>query len=295
MCKDPEAFRDEATRLTYAYKQTERHYDEYPPNDDIVPIAAAINAWTLICGCYMGIEQTMKLLIMMRMGIKKLSREHRIHDLNKLYSLLDESERLVVAAYYRVYRSLHNFDAGDLTLETADDFIEYIGEGYNAWRYILVESTEVIPKLHLGLMIEIWRALTDVVRHRVNGMRYTTLADVLAGYFRMSVIRAAEMDDDWQAASQDEKSGICFGGIRDWVGRNGGYLRAGTMLFDRRKRESLFSSNDSPVLRKVLVRAADNSVRSPIALNARKADIATFHQRICNGGLAWNAERGVFE
>ena len=52
-------FEDRAQRVSYAHKNTQRQYDEYPPKDDVVPIAAAINGWTLICGCYMGIEQTM--------------------------------------------------------------------------------------------------------------------------------------------------------------------------------------------------------------------------------------------
>ena len=58
--------------MTYAHKQAESHYDKYPPRDDIVPIAAAINAWTLICNCYMGIEQAMKRLILMRREIKEV-------------------------------------------------------------------------------------------------------------------------------------------------------------------------------------------------------------------------------
>ena len=107
---------DQAQRVRYAYDNTERQYDEYPPNDDVVPIAAAINAWTLICGCYMGIEQTMKLLIRMRGGVSEKILKNT-HNLKRLYSLLDPSERDVVAAYYRVYRSLHNFDTGSIALE----------------------------------------------------------------------------------------------------------------------------------------------------------------------------------
>ena len=125
--KNLKGFKDQAHRVSYAYKNTQRQYDEHPPNDDMVPIAAAINAWTLICGCYMGIEQTMKLLIRMRKGTPV-----RTHDLKSLYSSLAPSERDVVAAYYRVYRSLHNFDTGNISLETADEFIQHVGNGYVA-------------------------------------------------------------------------------------------------------------------------------------------------------------------
>ena len=47
---DPTSFKDLAHRVNYAHKNTQRQYDKYPPNDDMVPIAAAINAWTLVCG-----------------------------------------------------------------------------------------------------------------------------------------------------------------------------------------------------------------------------------------------------
>ena len=150
--------------MNYAHKNTQRQYDKYPPNDDMVPIAAAINAWTLVCGCYMGIEQTMKLLIRMRGGVSE-NKLRGTHDLAYLYSLLDPSERAVVTSYYRVYRSLHNFDTGSIALDTADEFIRQIGDGYTKWRYILVENPEP-PKTHLGLMLETWRALAHLAVNR---------------------------------------------------------------------------------------------------------------------------------
>ena len=156
-------FKEQARLVKYAYENTQRQYDEYPPKDDIVHIAVAINAWTLICGCYMGIEQTMKLLIRMGGGNPK-----NIHDLNRLYSLLDPSDRDVVASYYRVYRSLHNFDTSSVSLKTADEFILYIGNGYVKWRYILAEDDQTMPKMHVGLMLEIWRALADLVEHKMK-------------------------------------------------------------------------------------------------------------------------------
>ena len=131
----------------------------------------------------MGIEQTMKLLIYMRRGSKERTRELDTHDLNKLYSLLDESERRVVADYYRVYRSLHNFDSGDIALDTADQFIQYSGNGYTSWRYILVEDPVGVPKVHIGLMLETWRALVAAAKHHVSGKNHETLADLLTGVY----------------------------------------------------------------------------------------------------------------
>ena len=46
----------------------------------------------------------------------------------------------------------------------------------------------------------------------------------------------------------------------------------------------------SPLLRRVLLRAADKALGDPLPTH-RRADIAMFHQRIRGGGLAWNADK----
>ena len=289
--KNLKEFEDRAQRVGYAYCNTQREYDERPPNDDNVPVAAAINAWTLICGCYMGVEQTMKLLIRMRAGTPA-----NIHDLASLYSALDASERELVAIYYRVYRSLHNFDSGSISLDTAKDFIEYIGKGYVAWRYILVESPERAPKIYLGLMLETWRALVDLVNLRINnGTSYRTVATVIEqDYIIGGVYRDAESDSEWQAASQDENSGVEFRELLDWFCLKGRPLKGGIDLFTHHARGTGDSIQASPVLRRVLLRAAEKAIAGPLPTRGR-ADIAMFHHRIRNDGLAWNSDIGLFE
>ena len=322
MSNNLKAFEEETRHVTYAHKQAERHYDKHPPNSDAVPIAEAINAWTLISGCYMGIEQTMKLLILVQRGSKKITSDLKIHDLNKLYSLLDESERVVVADYFRIYRSLHNFDSGSVPLDTADQFIQHIGNGYTAWRYILIEDSSGVPKVHIGLLLELWRALADIAMHHVHGKNYETLAHMLEEYIQQGVIIVAEQDDDWQAASQDENNNTNFGEIRQSFLQNGGVLKAGIDLLDHRSRGSWHSLEASPLLRQVLFRAADRAVReaetdranrskwqnidiypagevlyfqNSATYKARRTDIDMFHDRIKGGGLTWNADKGVFE
>ena len=291
MFNNLKGFEDQAQRVRYAYDDTQRQYDENPPNDDMVSIAAAINAWTLICGCYMGIEQTMKLLIRMRDGTPA-----RTHDLECLYSSLDPSERTLVSTYYRVYRSLHNFDSGNIALDTADEFIQHIGKGYAAWRYILVENPEMVPKMHSGLMLETWRALVDLVDLRVSeGTSYRTVATILEqDYIVGRVYRDAESDDEWQAASQDKNSGVEFKELRDWFQHKGRFLQGGIDLFDHHARGTGDFIQASPVLRRVLLRAAEKAMVGPLP-TGRQADIAMFHHRIRTGGLAWNSDQGVFE
>ena len=283
--------RDLSHRVRYAYQSTQLQYEKYPPNADLVPIAEAINAWTLICGCYMGIEQTTKLLIRIRSGTPE-----RTHDLEYLYSLLDPEDRNLVAIYYRVYRSLHNFDSGSIALDTAEEFIQHIGKGYGAWRYILVENPARVPRVHLGTMLETWRALVDLVNLRVSGgTSYRTLATILEqDYIMGSVYRDAESDDEWQAASQDENSGVEFQELSDWFQHTGRFLEGGIDLFTHHDRGTGDSMRVSPLLRRVLLRAADKAARGPFPTR-RQADIAMFHHRIRTGGLAWNADKGVFE
>lgn len=284
-------FESQAQRVRFAYCITQREYDEHPPNDDLVPVAAAINAWTLICGCYMGIEQTMKLLIRIRGGTPE-----KTHDLESLYSSIEPSERALVATYYRIYRSLHNFDSGNIALDTAKEFIEYIGRGYVVWRYILVENPEQVPKIYPGLMLETWRALVDLVYLRIgNGTCYRTIATIIEqDYIMENVYRDAESDEEWQAASQDENSGVRFRELLDWFYLKGRPLEAGIDLFTNHARGTGDSIQASPVLRRVLLRAAEKAVEDPLAIR-RRADIAMFHHRIRNGGLAWNSDGGVFE
>ena len=230
----------------------------------------------------------------------------KTHNLGCLYSLLGPPERDMVAAYYRVYRSLHNFDTGSIALETADEFIQYVGNGYVAWRYILFENekSKTVPKMHLGLMLETWRALVDLVQHHVVcGHKYRTLADYLEVYIEGCVFRDAEMDEDWQAASQDENSDVRFSEICDWLHHKGRALQAGIDLFNHHARGTGNSVQASPLLRQALLRAADKAMlpaadkamREPLRTYRRRADIAMFHRRILGGGLAWNADKGVFE
>ena len=289
-------FKKRVHLVKYAYDNTQRQYDEYPPKGDTVPIAAAINAWTLICGCYMGIEQTMKLLIQMRGSTPEQTRALG-HDLVNLYSSLDPSERDVVADYYRVYRSLHNFDTDGISLETADEFIQYVGKGYVVWRYILIEDPEdpnKLPKMHLGLMLETWRALADLAGHHVSGHRCRTLEGYLEDYIIKEVFHDAEMDAEWQAATQDENSNVEFREIHDWFVKGRHPLEAGIDLFNHLALGTGDSIEASTLLRQVLLRAADKALGDPFPTH-RRADIAMFHQRIRGGGLAWNADKRVFE
>ena len=278
-------------RVSLARKATKQQYDEHPPKDDLISLAAAINAWSFICGCYMGIEQTLKLLIQIRSGEKA----PEIHNLKKLYSKLAPLEKKVVATCYREYRSLHNFETGNVSLETDVEFFRHIGNGYTRWRYFLYEGDEV-PAVHLGLMLEVWRALVALVEWEIWGHEPTTLASELKDYIDNRVIREAESDPEWQAASQDESSGVDLADIRRWLQQNGGTLKAGVDLFGRLARGTRDSLEASPLVSRVLLRAAEKAVCNPDP-RYRNDDIRMLHFRIEHDDLplTWNPAKRVFE
>ena len=224
---------------------------------------------------------------------------HSGHGLVEGYGQLDPSDRRLVSDYHGVYRSLHNFNTGDISIETADEFIRHMGNGYVAWRYILTEDNKRMPKVHLGMMLETWRALADLVQHSISDDKYPfqTVADFLEGYIIKEVFHDAEMDEEWQAASQDENSGVEFIEIRDWFSKGRHPLEAGIELFTHLSQGTGDSIEASPQLRQVLLRAADKAVQAARNLRPtyRREDIAMFRHRINNDGLAWNVDKRVFE
>ncbi len=309
--KNLRSFKDQALNVKCAYEHTRLQYDDFPSVFQAEPIFDAINKWALICGCYMGIEQTMKLLIRMRIdtlepeSAEKHDLETRYndkkldnsHDLVKLYKEVRCSDREVVEEYYRVYGSLHEFDSGDP--ETASEFIEYIGKGYVAWRYILTENPP-IPKIHVGAMLETWCALADLVQHRALGVDYPcqNVASRLAKYIYDCVFYEAGMDQEWEEKASHKM------GISEWVKRKGGPLEAGIYLFYHHEAGTENFIEDSPLMSRVLLRAAANAENKIQAKNSALknhmptpgwADIKVFRYRVGKGDLAWNANARAFE
>ena len=89
-------------------------------------------------------------------------RHHKHHYIGKLFRALACEEQDVLRASYAIYRSLHDY----LPPETADCFLDAIDSGYPTWRYFLLEG-EMPPTTHPGAMLEVWSALTDILKARV--------------------------------------------------------------------------------------------------------------------------------
>ena len=153
-----------AHRLILAHRQIDLSFQAHSIQQDVIAEVDAINAWSVVTCSYSGIEQTMKCLLQMQDNyVDKRPNEggDRHHHIGKLFKKLTNQEKSILRASFSVYRSLHDY----IPRETADDFLDTIDEGYESWRYFLLEGSKVDkwpPTTHPGAMLEI---LVCVVRH----------------------------------------------------------------------------------------------------------------------------------
>lgn len=160
-----ERFFGPAGRLIEAQRKQYRAYHEHPIQRDMIAEHDAIAAWGTVTCCYSGIEQAMKCLLQMRGAYidKPQSKGgHRHHNIGKLFQDLASEEKDILSVSYAIYRSLHDY----IPPETVDSFLQAIDDGYPTWRYFLLEG-QMPPTTHPGAMLEIWSALSDLLRARI--------------------------------------------------------------------------------------------------------------------------------
>ena len=154
-----EKFTRPVNRLNEAHDKQHRSYHEHPIQRDLFAEYDAIAAWGIVTSCYSGIEQAMKCLLQMRDAY--IYKNHQHHFIGKLFHALACEEQDVLRVSYRIYRSLHDY----IPPETVACFLDAIDDGYNTWRYFLLEG-EMPPSTHPGAMLEIWSALCDILQAR---------------------------------------------------------------------------------------------------------------------------------
>ena len=158
-----------ASRLIEAQYRQCRFYHEHDVLPDLSAEYEAIAAWATVTCNYSGIEQAMKCLLQMRgtyVDKYQSKKGHKHHDIGKLFQSLASEEQDVLRVSYAIYRSLHDY----IPPETVDCFLDAVDSGYTSWRYFLLEGNDQNkwpPTTHAGAMLEIWSALTDVLRARV--------------------------------------------------------------------------------------------------------------------------------
>ena len=153
-----------ASRLIEAQYKQSFFYNMHPVYPDLSAKYEAIAAWATVTCTYSGIEQAMKCLMQMRGTYIHKSRSqggHKHHDIGKLFQDLASDEQEVLRVSYAIYRSLHEY----IPPETVDCFLDEIDDGYPTWRYFLLEGV-MPPTTHPGAMVEIWSALTQLLKAR---------------------------------------------------------------------------------------------------------------------------------
>lgn len=147
-----------------------------PVNPDYSPDYEAVQAWPLVTALYNGIEQALKMLLLVptnsRFTLETLAKRPYGHNLEKLYAELDTADLDHIEQHFREHRSLHNY----VDIPTAELFIAHINNGGKhgglvAWRYILVEDISEIPRTSLWTMSEIWDAICCRIREEVFDRR----------------------------------------------------------------------------------------------------------------------------
>ena len=280
--------RERTALLRQAFKVTKQFYELSPPKREEFPLFEAASAWPIVCGAFIGIETTIKHLL--TLAGKSYPKGRDGHDILKLYDELNERQQRTVNTYFSVYRSLH-FDTFDSAVQeeefqSADSFIRSIakgGGGYEGWRYMLIEDPQKAPRVHIGLMLEIWRALVHIPSEI-----YDPVDHRLAIYVEQLAHAAAD-SVRWQNAVGEQS--VAFREIYDWFIGNGGYLKAGIVLFETlaKSRGPLpgASASCTQVLLDAAIKAASKETPDH--------DINAFHQLIRGPGLSWDADTRLFK
>ena len=144
-----------------------------PVKPDLSNEYVAVQMWPLVTALYNGIEQALKMLLLIRSSdrftVELLASREYGHNLEKLYGELAVDDREHIELHYREHRSLHDYIPEDLA--TAEQFIAHVNgsnssqaRGHLSWRYILIDGPEQIPRTSLWTMHEIWDAICCRIR-----------------------------------------------------------------------------------------------------------------------------------
>jgi len=252
----------------------------------------AIEYWPVICDCYTGIEQTMKLLLQ-----KNGQTPKKTHDLECLYQELQCSQWSVINEYYRVYQSLYSHELCSIPLDAADKFISHINKGYASWRYILIEKDQEIPAVNVGFMLEVWRALVRLVSE-YNPPRLDQRVKI---YFQEFFEKAER--DLWRGLGEypEEYRGVAPDAIRTWVKQQGGDMTAGFLLFKYNHSGEI--RDTSTVVQKILDQSVKSAIErlhstnehSPGRKTWRRQEMLDVYSAIHSKGLTWDENREAFE
>ena len=169
-----------------------------PVKQDVFRDYEAVQAWPLVTALYNGIEQALKMLLLIpsntQFTLEDLREPEYGHNLAKLYAELAAEDREHIELHFREHRSLHDYMPTSWA-GTAKDFIDHINsspqeekkKGLISWRYILLDGPEPVPPTSLWTMSEIWDAICCRIRKASGKNDCSRLSERLAFTFRSIV------------------------------------------------------------------------------------------------------------
>ena len=264
-------------------------------------ITRGIDDWAIANLCYCGLEQAMKLVIRSRCSDKEteiLIRKDG-HDLTELYNKIGSTNRNIVACYYRVYNSLYQRTSEGSPWGTVDEFIQQIGNDYEAWRYTLSEDHQHPPMLYARCMLEIWRSLLKIAGgNRCGYNDFHRIDQRISNYFSTCVIvKAADMMANVKGASCNY-----WQIIDDWVKEQGGYLCAGLYIFKHLQDPEKYPIDLEEELREQILKLARESIKArdpqnqfPDGRRMERWEELVMLDCMCSRGLEWDHEEGIFK
>ena len=168
--------------------------------------------------------------------------------------------------------------------ETVDSFLDAIDSGYPTWRYFLLEG-EMPPSTHPGAMLEIWSALSDILKARVFTNHGLYSVEQRIGHNLERAQQDAWMEHVNAGIGQREVEGI-----NRWMRKNLKNMNAYADLFYHHAESSLDLIEVLPSTREMLITmvgiAKDRWIDN---------DFAHFLRRAQMGDVVWNPDTSLFE
>ena len=262
-----------------------------PVKADLSSEYEAVQGWPLVTALYNGIEQALKMLLLLRSGdrftLELLASRKYGHNLENLYSELADDDREHIELHYREHRSLHDYIPDDLA--TARQFIAHINRssgqqtaGLVSWRYILIEGPERVPPTSLWTMHEIWDAICCLIR-RASGKNdcYRLKKRLAHQHWSIATGRVLHYDEQ-------------LDDLNRWAAsRDGGLVAAWIDLLVKVSHDAIFQVHAPPRLRPDLVDKAQIAIRQ--LSESHNPDDKHLLQRIRDTStLVWDSSKGGF-
>ena len=143
---------------------------------DMFAIVDMATHWPVVTPLYSGLEQALKVLAAHNLGIPVEvatgpGKILRIHHLGKCWDHISPEAKEILEDHWEQFTSLHSYlvegDQAKAEVATAREFLWHLsgkgerGDGYESWRYSLIEMQE-LPRVSVEGMLQLWDSVLEV-------------------------------------------------------------------------------------------------------------------------------------